>query len=95
MQICESRIWTDEQKARQAALIRTWQPWTKSTGARTPKGKRISSMNVLVGNVNRATALALALAKQELREAEAKVAKLSRGKIDPWADRIMRGLKLL
>lgn len=50
-------------------------------------------MNVLVGNVNRATALALA--KQELREAEAKVAKLSRGKIDPWADRIMRGLKLL
>jgi len=86
-----ARIWTDEQKAAQSALIHSWQPWTRSTGARTPEGKRISSMNVLVGNANRAAALAIA--KQELREAEAKVLKLSRGKIDPWVDRIVRELK--
>lgn len=75
-----ARHWTDEQKARQAALIRTWKPWTRSTGARTPKGKAASSRNVLVGNANRAAALAIA--EQELKEAKAKVAKLSRGKID-------------
>jgi len=84
-----ARTWTDEQKARQAALIHSWQPWTRSTGARTPEGKRISSINVLVGNANRAAALAIA--KQELKAAEMKVAKLSRGKINPWLDRLLSG----
>ena len=83
-----ARAWTEEQKARQAALIRSWKPWTRSTGARTPEGKRTSSMNVLVGNANRARALALA--KQELKAAEAKVMKLSRYKINPWVDRLTR-----
>ena len=82
-----ARTWTEEQKAKQAALIHSWQPWTRSTGAKTPEGKRISSMNVLVGNANRAAALAIA--KQELKAAEAKVAKLSRYKIIPWLDRLM------
>lgn len=86
-----ARVWTDEQKTRQAALIRRWKPWTRSTGATTPEGKAVSSMNVLRGNENRAKALALAV--KELREAEAKVAKLSRGKIDPWGEWIMRELK--
>lgn len=86
-----ARVWTDEQKARQAALIRSWKPWTRSTGARTPEGKRISAMNVLVGNENRAKALAQA--QEELKAAKLKVAKLSRGKINPWVDSIMRELK--
>ncbi|MEI7457464.1 MAG: hypothetical protein WCK93_12150 [Nitrosomonadales bacterium] len=30
-----ARVWTDEQKARQAALIRSWKPWTRSTGKDT------------------------------------------------------------
>jgi len=77
-----ARHWTDEQKARQAALIHTWQPWTRSTGARTPEGKAASSRNVLVGNVNRAAAMVIA--KQELQAAKAKVIRLSRGKIIPW-----------
>ena len=85
-----ARTWTDEQKARQAALIHSWQPWTRSTGARTPEGKAVSSKNVLVGNVNRAAALAIA--KQELKAAEMKVAKLSRGKENPWLDQLMRDL---
>lgn len=86
-----ARIWTDEQKAKQSALIHRWQPWTHSTGAKTPEGKKISSMNVLVGNANRAAALAIA--KQELKAAEMKVAKLSRYKIIPWLDQLMRDLK--
>ncbi len=86
-----ARVWTDEQKAQQAALIRSWKPWTRSTGAITPEGKRISSMNVLVGNANRGKALELA--KTELKAAELKVMKLSRGKINPWMNNIMRELK--
>jgi hypothetical protein len=42
-----ARKWTDEQKARQAALIRTWAPWTVSTGPRTPNGKAVSSKNAV------------------------------------------------
>ena len=84
-----ARIWTDEQKARQAALIHSWMPWTRSTGARTPEGKAVSSMNVLVGNANRAAALTIAQA--ELKAAEAKVKKLSRGKLDPCLDRVLGG----
>lgn len=42
-----ARKWTDEQRQRQAALIRTWAPWTTSTGPRTPKGKAVSSKNAV------------------------------------------------
>lgn len=83
-----ARTWTDEQKAKQSILIHSWQPWTRSTGARTPEGRAISSMNVLVGNANRAAALSIA--KQELKAVEAKVMKLSRYKIIPWVDRLIR-----
>lgn len=31
--------WTDEAKAKQAELIRTWRPWEHSTGPVTPEGK--------------------------------------------------------
>ena len=31
--------WTKERRARQAELIRTWKPWKRSTGPRTPAGK--------------------------------------------------------
>jgi len=42
-----ARKWTTEQKARQAALIRTWAPWATSTGPKTPKGKAVSSKNAV------------------------------------------------
>ena len=42
-----ARRWTAEQKARQAALIRTWEPWKQATGPRTPQGKAVSSKNAL------------------------------------------------
>jgi hypothetical protein len=37
--------WTPERKARQAALIRTWKPWAKSTGPRTEEGKARAARN--------------------------------------------------
>ena len=41
-----SNGWTEERKARQAALIHTWKPW-QSAGVKTPEGKKRSSMNAL------------------------------------------------
>ena len=39
--------WTLERKKRQAEMIKSWQPWKQSTGARTEAGKEISKMNAL------------------------------------------------
>ena len=39
------RHWTPEERLKQSKLIKNWQPWKKSTGARTPKGKARSSQN--------------------------------------------------
>lgn len=40
-----ARQWTLSQRKQQAELIRQWQPWKHSTGARTPQGKAVSSQN--------------------------------------------------
>lgn len=40
-----ARKWTLEQRAKQSALIHNWKPWQQSTGATTPAGKAVSSMN--------------------------------------------------
>ena len=37
--------WTSERRARQAALIRTWRPWDRSTGPTTEAGKATASGN--------------------------------------------------
>ncbi|QPF75043.1 hypothetical protein G8A07_20400 [Roseateles sp. DAIF2] len=37
--------WTPERRAKQAALIRTWQPWTHSTGPRSLEGKARAARN--------------------------------------------------
>jgi len=39
--------WTPERRARQAAMIRTWKPWEKSTGPKTDEGKAVVSHNHL------------------------------------------------
>ena len=41
--------WTEERRKRQAELIRQWQPWTKSTGAKSAAGKAIVSQNAYKG----------------------------------------------
>ncbi len=40
--------WTLERRERQAALIRTWRPWERSTGPRTDEGKDRSSKNASI-----------------------------------------------
>ena len=41
--------WTPESKVRHSQLIQNWQPWNKSTGARTSGGKAVSSRNTFKG----------------------------------------------
>lgn len=39
---------TEERRKRQSELIKTWQPWKQSTGAKTAEGKANSAQNALV-----------------------------------------------
>ena len=39
------RHWTPEERLKQAELIKNWQPWKRSTGAKTAIGKARSSQN--------------------------------------------------
>lgn len=39
------RNWSAEERQRQRELIQLWKPWTKSTGAKTPDGKKRSAQN--------------------------------------------------
>lgn len=41
--------WTLERRARQAELIRQWKPWAKSTGPRSPEGRKRVSRNAWTG----------------------------------------------
>ena len=40
---------TPEHRARQAALIRAWQPWEHSTGPKSPAGKAAAAANAFTG----------------------------------------------
>jgi hypothetical protein len=41
------RNWSAEERQRQRELIQLWKPWTKSTGAKTPEGKKKSAQNAI------------------------------------------------
>ena len=43
--------WTEGRRERQSEAIRRWQPWEKSTGPRTAKGKAKASQNAFRGGV--------------------------------------------
>ena len=45
------RQWTKQEQQRQAELIKQWQPWQHSTGARTIEGKAIASRNAFKGAI--------------------------------------------
>ena len=45
------RQWTKQERHRQAELIKQWQPWLHSTGARTIEGKAIASRNAFKGAI--------------------------------------------
>lgn len=79
------RHWTPEERQRQSEIIRQWQPWLLSTGARTPEGKAVSSQNVIVGQRNRQKALEQAML--ELNAAQAKIRKLTAKRGGEWWNR--------
>ena len=41
--------WSPERRAKQSQAIRQWQPWVKSTGAKTTQGKAVVSRNAFKG----------------------------------------------
>ena len=43
--------WTPERRARQAELIRTWRPWDRSTGPKSPAGRMRVSRNAYKGGM--------------------------------------------
>ena len=45
------RHWTTEERLKQSQLIQSWQPWNKSTGAKTLEGKAVSSRNAHKGGI--------------------------------------------
>jgi len=62
------KVWTVERRARQAALIRGWQPWRRSTGPRTETGKERSATNALKhGFRSRANILQLQRVRHAIR----------------------------
>ena len=62
-----ARQWTVEQRAQQSVKIRQWQPWARSTGARTAEGKAASSRNAYKGG-ERAVLREMAALLREQRE---------------------------
>ena len=71
--------WTPERRARQAMLIRQWQPW-KLAGVKTPEGKARSSQNALKHGNKSAAAIAqrkmLNAMLRELRASEKAIREL-------------------
>lgn len=43
----DPRGWSDERRRRQSLMIRSWAPWKKSTGPKTPFGKAKAALNAL------------------------------------------------
>ena len=61
----------------QAELIRSWRPWEKSTGARTPEGKARSSQNRAL-SLERAR-LEVRLAQEALQSAKQRLHRVTAG----------------
>jgi hypothetical protein len=60
--------WTPERRARQAARIRNWQPWRRSTGPQTEAGKARAAQNALKhGNRSRAHIFQLQRVRHAIR----------------------------
>lgn len=45
----KAKGWTPERRAKQAATIRKWKPWERSTGPRTEAGKATVARNAYKG----------------------------------------------
>ncbi len=63
-----ARIWTPEQRQRQAEAIRRWQPWKQSTGPKSVQGKAKVSGNAYNGSQWANLRQAIKALNQALRE---------------------------
>lgn len=63
-----ARIWTPEQRQRQAEIIRRWKPWKQSTGPISAAGKTKVSQNAVTGGEWFKLRQAVKLLNQALRE---------------------------
>jgi hypothetical protein len=59
--------WTPERRQRQAAAIKRWKPWRRSTGPRTTDGKATASRNGWKGGT-RPMLRAMSVALRQQRE---------------------------
>jgi hypothetical protein len=59
--------WTAERKAKQAAAIQNWKPWTQATGPKTVEGKAIVSRNAYRGGKRPELRQSIATLKQYFR----------------------------
>ena len=57
--------WTPERRLKQSQSIHRWKPWESSTGARTPKGKVITSKNAFKGGLRATLAKVSAFLKDQ------------------------------
>ena len=61
--------WTPERRARQAELIRTWQPWKLSTGPKSIDGKKRVARNAWTGGYRAKLRELTKLVNAEVRQA--------------------------
>lgn len=68
--------WTQERRAKQSEMIRSWQPWLHSTGARTPEGKAKVARNPWRGGHRDKMREMIRLVNEEIRMAQRLVGSL-------------------
>jgi hypothetical protein len=62
--------WTTERRNKQAELIRTWRPWERSTGPKTPEGKATVARNPWKGGHRQKLRDLTYLINQEVRQSK-------------------------
>lgn len=66
--------WTKERRARQAEMIRNWQPWAKSTGPRSAEGKERVARNAWRGGHRQKLRELSSMVNAEIRQARQAIA---------------------
>lgn len=66
--------WTTERRQKQAMMIRTWKPWERSTGPKTPAGKAAVARNPWKGGHRQKLRDLIYLVNAEIRQARELVA---------------------
>ena len=68
--------WSKERRARQAELIRNWQPWAKSTGPKSKEGKERVARNAWRGGHREKLRELSKVVNTEIRQARQLIAAL-------------------